>query len=311
MCLAGCGYVGQVQPPSLDIPQKVVDLRAAEEGGQIAAEFTIADKTTENLPLKGLRAVELFAGSDQGAGEPEGWSASATRYAVQASGPGALTQQFPAQAWVGKTLVLRVRATGPKGKRSLWSDPFVLNVIAPLARPSTPAAESRKDGVRLTWSGAAPHYRIFRAVGDAAPQPLAGDADKPEYLDDSAQFGTTYKYYVMALASETQRSEVSEPSAAITPVDKFPPDVPMGVTAVAGPNAIELAWPGNTEPDFRGYNVYRSVNGGPFEKIATLIEAPVYSDAKVEAGKMYRYSVSAVDLSGNESERSAVATPAQ
>jgi fibronectin type 3 domain-containing protein len=37
-----------------------------------------------------------------------------------------------------------------------------------------------------------------------------------------------------------------------------------------------------------------------------LIEAPVYSDSKVEAGKTYRYAVSAVDLAGNESERSIV-----
>jgi fibronectin type 3 domain-containing protein len=178
-------------------------------------------------------------------------------------------------------------------------------------RPSVPVAESLKDGVRVTWSTTAPHYRIFRAVGDAAPESLPGDVDKAEYLDASAQFGTSYRYYVMALAGETQRSEVSAPSAPITPVDKFPPDVPASPTAVAGPNSVELAWQGNTEADFRGYNVFRSVNGGPFEKIASLIEVPVYSDASVEAGKMYRYAVSAVDLAGNESDRSAPFTPAQ
>lgn len=305
--LAGCGYVGQVQPPALDIPQKVIDLRAAEEGSQITAEFSIAPKTTENLPLKSLRSVELFTGPAEGSGDVEKWAASAARYQVAASGPGALIEHFPAQAWVGKTVVLRVRATGPKGKRSAWSDPVVLAVIAPLARPATPVAESRKDGVLLAWRGAAPRFRVFRAAGEAMPQTLS-DSNKTEYLDDSAQFGITYRYYVMALAEETQRSEVSEASAAITPVDKFPPEVPANVTAVAGINTIELAWQGNTEADFRGYNVYRSVDGGAFEKIATLIEAPVYSDDKVEAGKMYRYSVSAVDLVGNESDKSPAQT---
>ena len=301
--LAGCGYIGQVQAPTLDIPQKVIDLRAAEEGGQIAAEFSIAEKTTENLPLKSLGSVELFAGPAEGAPDAERWAASATRYEVPASSPGTLMQRFPAQPWIGRTLVLRVRATGPKGKRSAWSEPVVLPVIAPLAQPSRPVAESRKDGVRLTWNGAAPHFRVFRAAGEGMPQAL-GDSNNTEYLDDSAQFGMSYRYYVMALAEELQRSDVSEASAAIKPVDKFPPEVPVGVTAVAGPMTIEIAWQGNTETDFRGYNIYRSVNGGAFEKVATLIEAPVFSDKKVEAGKVYGYSVTAVDLTGNESEKS-------
>ena len=70
---------------------------------------------------------------------------------------------------------------------------------------------------------------------------------------------------------------------------------------------MELAWTRNTEKDFRGYNVYRSTDGGPFEKIADLIPAPTFSDSKIEAGKKYRYEVSAVDVKGNESAHS---TPA-
>jgi len=304
-CLTGCGYVGQVQPPTLDIPQKVIDLRAAEEGSQITAEFSIAEKTTENLQLKSVRSIELFAGPVDNAGDAERWSASATRYEIAAKAPGALMQQFPAAAWVGKSVVLRVRSTGPKGKRSEWSEPVVLEVVAPLARPSNVATESRKDGVLLAWTGTAPHFRVFRAAGDAPPQQL-GESDKAEYLDDSAAFGTTYRYYVMAFAAEAQRSEVSEASQSITPVDKFPPEVPAGLTATAAGNTIELAWQGNTEPDFRGYNVYRSVGGGAFEKITPMpIESPVYSDTKVETGKMYHYALTALDLAGNESEKSA------
>jgi len=48
------------------------------------------------------------------------------------------------------------------------------------------------------------------------------------------------------------------------------------------------------------------VEAGPFEKLAALIEAPTYTDRQVEAGKKYRYAISAVDLTGNESERSPV-----
>ena len=58
-------------------------------------------------------------------------------------------------------------------------------------------------------------------------------------------------------------SVVSEPPAEITPKDKFPPEVPTGVTAAPGVNTIEVAWDRNTEADFKGYNVFRSVDGGP------------------------------------------------
>jgi fibronectin type 3 domain-containing protein len=41
------------------------------------------------------------------------------------------------------------------------------------------------------------------------------------------------------------------------------------------------------------------------EKIAEVSVVPSYSDRKVEAGKAYHYSISAVDQAGNESPRSA------
>jgi hypothetical protein len=36
-----------------------------------------------------------------------------------------------------------------------------------------------------------------------------------------------------------------------------------------------------------------------------LVEVPAYGDSKVEPGKKYRYEISAVDLTGNESVRTA------
>jgi fibronectin type 3 domain-containing protein len=84
----------------------------------------------------------------------------------------------------------------------------------------------------------------------------------------------------------------------------FPPGVPEGLSAVPAPQSIELAWTRNTEPDFRGYNIFRSVDNAPFEKYASLVEAPTFSDSKIQTGKKYRYRVSAVDLTGNESAQS-------
>jgi fibronectin type 3 domain-containing protein len=46
------------------------------------------------------------------------------------------------------------------------------------------------------------------------------------------------------------------------------------------------------------------MDNGPYEKIGALVEAPAFTDTKVQAGRRYRYVVSAVDVLGNESERS-------
>jgi hypothetical protein len=309
LMLAGCAYIGGPKAPSLDIPLAVTDLRAAEYGDRIYVQFTIPMLTTEGDPLKSLRGIDLYAGTANSPFNLSSWSETATRYPVPPSGPGPYTSlQVPVQDWVGKTIALAVRATGPKGEVSGWSNPTVLSVGPPLATPADLEAANTKDGVLLTWMGSAPKYRVFRWVGDEQRMPIA-EANAPEYLDASAQFGTEYHYMVMALEGETQQSVPSQ-TASITPVDIFPPAVPTGVTASAANNAIELAWVRNTEADFRGYNVFRAEGNGPFEKVGMLIDVPLYRDTQVEPGKTYRYEVSAVDLLGNESERSEPVTAA-
>src|SRR5262249_12805967 len=137
---------------------------------------------------------------------------------------------------------------------------------------------------------------------DAMPERFA-ETDQPEYVDDTTQYGMRYRYIVQAIGDETHQSLPGE-SMPITPEDHFPPATPGAVTAVGGVNSVELAWTRNAESDFKGYNVYRGEGAGPLQKIASLIAAPSYSDTKVEPGKRYRYSISAVDVVGNESAQS-------
>jgi hypothetical protein len=291
--LSACGYVGPPMPPTLDIPVAITDFRAAEYGDNIEIEFTLPAKTTENLTLTSVRSIELRIAENASEGKV---------FPLPVNKPGPVADQIPARDWIGKSIVLAVRATGPKGKPSEWSNPASLVVIRPLATPSAPKPQNVERGVELTWTGTGPRYRIFRAEADGQPQRLA-DSDAPRYLDDSTIYGARYLYRVQAIASENQWSLVSEP-VEITPVDTFPPAVPEGLSAIPTPQSIELAWTRNTEPDFRGCNIFRSADGAPFERIASLIELPTYSDSKIEAGKKYRYTVSAVDMTGNESDRS-------
>lgn len=303
VALSGCGYIGDPLPPALNIPVAVTDLRAAEFGDTMALEFTLPALTTEGLPLNQLRSVDIYVGPASAPFSTDAWAAAARRYESTATLPGPVAQDIPVRDWIGKDVVIGVRATGPRGKASAWSNLVTLSVIPPLPAPQAVRVENVERGVAVSWQGTGPRFRVFRAEADGKPQPL-GETERPEYLDESTSYGTRYQYLVQALASDTQQSQVAGP-APITPEDVFPPAVPSGVSAVAGPESIELAWERNTEPDFAGYVLYRSVDNSPFERVAGKIEAPTYSDTRIEPGKRYRYTVSAVDVSGNESARSA------
>lgn len=303
--LAGCGYIGPIQPPALEMPQRVVDLRAGEFGGKIIAEFTVRPLTTEGLGLKSVRSVELYAGVAPNPFSDFAFAVVAKKYPVSATGPGPLTAEIPISEWVGKTIALNVRVTGPKGKTSDWSNYVVLAVGPALATPMDVKAENSRDGIDITWQGpAGGHYHVYRGTTGESPT-LLESVDEPRFLDTTADFGTSYQYFVEAFEGTSQHSDTAHTQPVVRQ-DTFAPSVPAGLTAEPGTNSIELSWERNTDPRFQGYNVYRSVDGGAFQKSASLIAAPAYSDHAVESGKRYRYQVSAVGTNGLESARSAV-----
>ncbi len=293
--LAGCAYIGPPKPPALDVPTRITDLRAAEYGDNIVVQFTIGALTTDGLALKSVKTVELRVAA--------GNSPEMLRIPAKSAGP--VDHDFPAKEWVGKQVTLMVRATGPKGKASDWSNPVTLAVGEPLSTPANLKAVSDPKGVRLTWleSPGTALYRVFRGSGDAMPQRLA-ESDKPEYVDTAVDFGSPYRYFVQALVGELRQSEISA-TVGVTPADTFPPAVPVGLMAVAGVNSIELAWQPNTEEDLAGYQVYRSAAGSSPERIAGPVEAPNFSDRTVEIGKKYSYTITSIDRTGNESAHSA------
>ena len=310
LILAGCGYVGEPLAPALNMPQKPANLRVVESGENIVIEFTIPDRTTELLPLTRLGEVELRLGPGGAAPFDFGrWSESAQRIPVTAASPGPIKITTSAKTWAGREVFLAVRVSSAKGRFSDWAGPLALSVVEPIGMPAGVRAEATPNGVKLSWQSElrpALAFRVYRrAEADKETSQVATPASS-EWIDTATAFGKRYAYSVQAVVktgvSEAE-SEISPP-VELVPVDKFPPAVPTGLTAAASPDSVELAWERNTDPDFAGYRVYRSLDSAAFEKIADSLDAPNYSDRRITAGKRYRYAVSAVDLLGNESARS-------
>src|SRR5947209_8310567 len=59
--LAGCGTPGAPQPPSLNLPKSVDDLRATRKGDVITFTWTPPSETTDGARIKGPIAVHLCA----------------------------------------------------------------------------------------------------------------------------------------------------------------------------------------------------------------------------------------------------------
>jgi fibronectin type 3 domain-containing protein len=289
--LYGCGTIGEPLYPSLNIPVRIADLHVVEHGNVLIIDFTIPAITTDGVAVKNIQSVELRVGDKV--------------VAVNRSEPGPVHVTTPVEG-LGTGAVVHARVINSKGRASEWSNAVTIAIVPPVAPPSHVSAEGVLEGVKLTWSApGSKHFRIFRRAPDEKDSQQIGESDAPEYVDKTSAYGHTYVYSVQAV-NGTAESDATT-GGAFESKDIFPPAVPSGLTISPGVNTIELAWDRNTEPDFKGYRVYRSVGDAPFERIADMIEGPSFSDKNVEAGKHYRYTVSAVDQLGNESNPTAPA----
>ncbi len=315
--LLGCGYVGPVLPPSPEIPNPVTDLQASEKGDQLNITFSVPPRTTDALLIKRYNIVDLAIGP---AGTPfdfDKWSATAQHFEVPAPPPldpdapkaQPVSKTLPAQEWIGKHVAIAVRTSVKREDHfSQWSNRVVLDVIAPL-KPPDAKIEATKNGYLLAWpaEGAGVHYVIFRrGPNDKTPVEI-GSSDEPLYLDRTSHWDTPYTYTVVAEKGAAQ----SEPSKelSVNHADTFPPEVPASVTALAGPDSIEVSWSRSPDANLKGYYVYRSTNGGDFVRLGDLVNVPAYSDHAVEHGKSYRYEISAVSQNGYESAKTPPTAP--
>ena len=119
--------------------------------------------------------------------------------------------------------------------------------------------------------------------------PLGGAARISEGLDDLAQLGKLsldFGGYAVAVQS----------------LDNTPPAVPGGCALGTTNEQFHLHWHAVRAADLWGYNVYRSLNGGPLLRMnEAIITDTSFDDATSHFGSAFSYRVTAVDTFGNES----------
>jgi hypothetical protein len=197
-----------------------------------------------------------------------------------------------------------------------------------LPPPADFKATVTADSIVLKWEAvpeppAAPElqyrYRVYRREEGGTVDTLVGELPlnaPPELIDRNFEWEKTYEYRANVVTAITQpdKPEIEvegddTPPLKVFAHDVFPPTVPTGLQAVYSGEGqqpfIDLIWAPDPDADLAGYNVYRrEENGQPAKINSELVKAPAYRDSNAQSGKKYLYSVSAVDVRGNESARS-------
>ena len=240
--------------------------------------------------------------------------------------PREIQQENPSAQFTYAVLVVN-----ESGRSAGLSNQVQVPAAPTLPAPASFNARVTAQGILLTWSCGLPQakalpyiqyrVRVYRRGENAQADTNVGeveiqDCSKTELLDQSFEWEQTHLYRatVVTVVSVLGKPEMQvegddTPSVKVFAHDVFPPAVPTGLQAVfsgAGQAPfIDLVWAPVTDADLAGYNVYRHEEGAQAVKInSELVKTPAFRDSNVVAGKKYFYSVSAVDLRGNESARS-------
>jgi predicted phage tail protein len=228
-----------------------------------------------------------------------------------------------------------VNAFSYKGVSAGASNLVSVPLVATLPAPPEVKATLVSQGVSLTWptvgvpSGeqklhAQFRYRVMRRTGDTAEAVKAGEVplagDSATFVDTGIEWEKNYQYWITPITQwqiQGRKNETEGRDSQIVSVfthDVFPPAAPEGLQAVFSGvvqrPGIDLTWTPNIDQDLAGYNVYRRLStGNALAKITTEpVKTPAFHDGNVDPGATYIYSISAVDLRGNESTRSAEAS---
>ncbi len=331
--LVGCATIGPPRPPSLDLPAPPSDLRAARKGERVVLSWTIPTTTTDRENVRTLGPTQICRGPGEmkACGAPIGQVSTPIppSHPSKQKPEASFTDTLPPELLSDSpdaSITYSVQVLNRAGRSAGLSNQIRLPLIRTMPPPRRLNVRVTKDGIALRWDGtpvsAAPGdvkyvYRVYRrAEGNNEPV-LAGEAAAGEsemtFNDNTIEWQKTY-YYRVEPVTTIQRDNNSllavegsdSPEVKVFADDVFPPTVPSDLQAVfSGPGQkafVDLVWAPVTDADLAGYNVYRREEGGvPIKLNSELVLTPAYRDLTVAPQKHYFYSVTSVDVRGNES----------
>lgn len=341
LMFTACATIGPPRPPSLDLPKPPSDLSASRKGEKVTLTWTIPTTTTDRQVINSVGPTQICRGSGelQVCGTPAGEAPAETGLPAAKSAKStksgkkvneSYSDTLPAQMQSdepGAMLTYGVEVLNAAHRGAGLSNQVHIPLVRTLPPPQAFQAEVMREGIVLSWAGNAPavsdstihySYRVYRTPQGGAQTTLVGELPASaeshfSLIDSEIEWQKTYNYRADAVTTvrEATKPEVQVEGDDTAEVkvfanDVFPPAVPSALQAVfSGPGQkpfIDLVWAPVSDADLAGYNIYRHQQRTPAVKLnAEPVKAPAYRDTSVAPGNRYFYSVSAVDVRGNES----------
>ncbi len=210
-----------------------------------------------------------------------------------------------------------VELVNGKEKELVISDWISSATYKPIDSPKMFTAIQKEYSITFNWI---PDENIFmgvylyRSINNGQETKLSNlpiilskdeQGNYPEifFTDDSLQIGETYNYQIAGIDYFGRESELS-PTITITIKDITPPPPPTRVKTIVMGKMIMLLWQCEKVADLSGFNIYKTnYDDTSFVKINKALlntESDSFMDSVSEIDT-YKYKVSALDLSGNES----------
>lgn len=335
---SGCAKISEPQPPVIRLPKPAADLAVRQVSDSVMLTVSEPTQNTDESPATTFRKVQVLRVAETlSAGEillplPEDQflkradqillipSTDFSKYLRDHT----FVFQDESLSSLGSTAYLHVfryavRFINNKSRSAGLSNQVS---IAPAPIPPPPeslSAQVTEDFIKLNWmeppentDGSKPPriagYNIYRSEesGKLPTIPLnQKPVQKPGFEDRNFQFDKTYYYAVGTVGSLQNPYAESLPSKILTVVsrDIFPPAPPKDFNAILDGGNVILLWTPSEASDVAGYRLYRQEKRAPARQLLQneLITAPSFRDNHVEAGKLYEYSLQAVDTHGNAS----------
>jgi len=329
----GCGIKGPPLPPVIRIADPTRDLTVFQEDQQAILSWSYPSSTTSGESLHDLESVELWRATLLEVEAPlPGESprdrklnrqllvsngeriAVLDRTGLDAATRGSKLEWYDnLEVWSRENpsdepqmIWYAVRSVCCHGRESGLSNIARIVPSVPPAPPTEFILEAEAEGIRLSW---VPYEEIPVIVERSSDAELWGAVTgKPlstgEWLDRSAGQGQGWNYRLRSVRKiEGGPRVVGEPCSPVGLFypDVYPPAAPTDLVCLPEGERVRLRWRSVATAD--SYRVSRGAEGSTPKLLAAEIRASQFEDDAPPPGTSI-YSVTAVDLAGNESEAS-------
>jgi hypothetical protein len=336
----GCAAPGAPQPPSLRLPATVDNLAALRKGDRVTLTWSPPTETTDHQLIHWPTTTRICRMLNQypinACGEPVKEIKSSELVSVAPTGRRPLVSFEdvlpPALIAAQNQATYAIEVVNQRGHSAGLSNQVRTPLLPAAPPPSDFRATLDAQGPLLEWDvrsipapspGVSYRLRIYRRARGKTDFALASEQPyrlgENEARDSNFEWEQEYDYRITAVtvlvAPGRPVVEVEGDDSKLVHLvahDVFPPAIPSGLQAVFSSVGqkpfIDLTWAPDTESDLAGYLVYRRTAGSAFTSVTTApVKAPAWRDNDVHPGKKYYYTVTAVDVRGNQSAQSAPA----